>query len=149
MEPLKLAAFDADDLAVVSAHVQDALVRVGDLTYLADQRRFVLVAKRFDWEAVEAEPRRRLTGFHFERVQAVRTRDIDRAKPDEVKNLLAITFTVGDAPSGTVELVFAAGGMIQLDVECIEARLKDLGPVWAAESRPAHDVEPADRVEPA
>lgn len=149
MEPLKLAAFDADDLAVVSAHVQDALVRVGDLAYLADQKRFALVAKRFDWEAVEAEPRRRLTGFHFERVQAVRTRDIDRQKPDEVKNLLAITFTAGDAPSGTVELVFAAGGTIQLDVECIEARLKDLGPVWGAQSRPAHDVEPAYGAEPA
>jgi hypothetical protein len=142
MELLKLVALDADDLAVMSAHLQDAILTIGDLTYLPDQNRFALVARRFDWEAPAREPRRRLTGLHFERVLAARVRAIDRNRPNDVLDLLAVTFVQTDAPSGTVELAFAGGSSIQLDVECLEAQMKDLGPVWAAERRPVHE-EPA------
>lgn len=145
MELLKLAALDAEDLAVVSAHLQDAILRTGDLAYLAQEHRFVLVARRFDWAAAEGEaPRRRLTGLHFERVLAARTRGITPGT-DAALELLAVTFEPGDAPSGTATLVFAGGAAIQLDVECIEARMKDLGPVWEAEGRPDHDAEDAGR----
>lgn len=143
MEPLKLAVFDADDLAIVSAHLQDALARVGDLAYLPDERRFALVARRFDWESDASEPRRRLTGLHFERVLGVRTRGIDRTRPDEPLNLLAVTFEETDAPAGTARLLFAGGACVQLDLECLEALMKDMGPIWAARARPVHDVESA------
>ncbi|MGA0595096.1 DUF2948 family protein [Enterovirga sp. CN4-39] len=143
MEPLKLAAFDSDDLAIVSTHLQDAVIRVGDLTFLPEKRRFALVGRRFDWEAADREPRRRLTGCHFDRVLAVKVRGIDRGRPDEVLNLLAITFEPADPPSGAAILHFAGGACIRLELECIEALMKDLGPVWAAEKRPVHDVESA------
>jgi hypothetical protein len=140
MDLLKLVALDQEDLAVISAHLQDAIVKVGDLTYLPRERRFALVARRFDWEAGPGErPRRRLTGLHFERVNSVRARGIDRSKPDTSLDLLAITFEEATAPSGTVTLIFAEGGAIQLDLECVEMQMKDLGPVWEAESRPKHD----------
>lgn len=142
MDLLRLVALDQDDLAVISAHLQDAIVRVADLVYLPQERRFVLVGRRFDWEAGSDEPpRRRLTGLHFERVTAVRTRGIERSSPDAVLNLLAITFQARDTPSGTATLIFADGGAVQVEVECIELQMKDLGPVWEAESRPVHDVE--------
>jgi hypothetical protein len=64
MDLLKLVALDPDDLAVVSAHLQDALISVGDIAYLPGERRFALAAKRFDWEA--EQPQRRLSGLHFE-----------------------------------------------------------------------------------
>ena len=141
MDPLKLVALDPDDLAIVSAHLQDAIVRVGDLAFLPGERRFALVARRFDWEATPDEPpRRRLTGLHFERVLAARTRWIDRGNTDAVLNLLAITFEETDSPSGTATLVFSEGAAIQLDLECIETQMKDLGPVWEAEARPVHDL---------
>ncbi len=141
MELLRLVALDQEDHAIVSAHLQDAVVRIGDLVYLPDERRFALIGRRFDWEASPEEPpRRRLTGLHFERVQAVRCRGIDRKKPDAVLNLLAITFEERDPPSGTVTLIFADGGAIQVDVECVELQMKDLGPVWQAEGRPTHDL---------
>jgi hypothetical protein len=144
MDLLKLVALDQEDLAVVSAHLQDAIVRVGDLTYLPQEKRFALMARRFDWEANPNEPpRRRLTGLHFERVTAVRVRGIDRGNPDAVVSLLAITFEETDNPSGTATLIFAEGGAIQLDVECIELQMKDLGPVWEAEGRPSHETTPA------
>jgi Protein of unknown function (DUF2948) len=144
MDLLRLVAFDQEDLAIVSAHLQDAIVRVGDLAYLPHERRFAIAARRFDWEANPGEPpRRRLTGLHFERVQAVRVRGIDRDDRDAALDLLAITFEESDPPGGTVTLIFADGAAIQADVECLEMQMKDLGPVWEAESRPNHDTDRA------
>jgi hypothetical protein len=144
MELLRLVAFDEDDLAIISTHLQDAVIRVGDLKYLPKEQRFALCARRFDWECEAGEPpRRRLTGLHFERVAGVRARGIDRQNPDAILNLLAVTFTPTDAPSGRATLVFSDGSAVQLDVECIETQMKDLGPVWEAEGRPTHDLEKA------
>ncbi|GJD88708.1 MULTISPECIES: DUF2948 family protein [Methylobacterium] len=141
MELLKLAALDAEDLTVISAHLQDAVLRAGDLTYLAAEHRFVLVARRFDWSVGPGEPeRRRLTGVHFERVLGVRTRGIaPGGNADTALNLLAVTFAPTEPPSGTVTLIFSGNAAIRLDVECVEVQMKDLGPVWEAESRPGHD----------
>ena len=141
LEHLRLLALDGDDLAIISAHLQDAVLKAGDLSYLPDQTAFALLARRFDWETGGDDPRRRLTGLHIDRVLSCRSRGIDRSRPDEALNLLAVTFDVGDAPSGTLRLVFAGGASIELAVECIEARLKDLGPVWATETRPEHKLE--------
>lgn len=141
MEPLRLVALDQEDLAVLSAHLQDAVIRIADLAYLPAERRFALCARRFDWEAPSNEPRRRLTGLHFNRVDSARTREIDRSNPDGIMSLLAITFQETSAPSGTLTLLFSEGGAIQLDVECIEAQMKDLGPIWEAEGRPVHDLD--------
>ena len=142
MDLLRLVALDPEDLAIVSAHLQDAVVRVGDINYLPQEKRFAIVARRFDWEAAaDEQPRRRLTGLHFERVTAVRARGIDRSNLDATLSLLAITFEERDAPSGTVTLIFAESTAIQVDVECIELQMKDLGPVWATESRPVHEVD--------
>jgi hypothetical protein len=142
MDLLRLVALDQEDLAVISAHLQDAEVRTADLAYLPHERRFACVAQRFDWETTpDQPPRRRLTGLHFERVLRARCRGVDRSKPDQVLNLLGVTFTETDAPSGTATLYFEDGSAIQLDMECIEAQMKDLGPVWACDKRPTHDMD--------
>ncbi|MCJ2068446.1 DUF2948 family protein [Methylobacterium sp. J-030] len=142
MELLRLAALDAEDLTVISAHLQDAILRPEDLTYLADEQRFLMVARRFDWTP-DVPPRRRLAGLHIERVLAVKTRGLrrDDAMP---MSLLALTFTPTDAPSGVLDLVFSGGSGVRLEVECIEMRMKDLGPVWEAATRPGHDVDRPD-----
>ena len=146
MDLLRLVALDPEDLAVVSAHLQDALLRVSDMIYLPKERRFALQVRRFDWEAQSDTPQRRLTCMHFEHVTGVRVRGIDQTNKVTVLNLLAISFEERDAPSGTATLIFAEGGAIQIDLECIEMQMKDLGPVWAAESRPAHDEQQAERL---
>ena len=137
MDLLRLVAFDPEDLSVISAHLQDSLLQVGDIAYLPKERRFAIQVRRYDWEA--ATPQRRLTCMHFENVTGVRVRGIDRSNKDAVLNLLAIAFEEGDAPSGTATLIFAEGGAIQVDLECVEMQMKDTGPVWAAESRPSHE----------
>jgi hypothetical protein len=146
MELLKLVALDPDDLTIISAHLQDAIVRVGDIAYLPKERCFAILARRFDWESGSDTPQRRLTGMHFQQVTAVRVRGIDQTNRDAVLNLLAIAWEENDSPSGTATLIFAEGGAIQVDVECIEMQMKDLGPVWAAESRPIHQESQAERI---
>ena len=138
---MRLVAVDSEDLAVISAHLQDAALLVGDLTYLPQEHCFALVARRFDWESSPEQPRRRLVGLHFDRVLRVRCRGVDRDNRDAALNLLGVTFAETDAPSGTATLLFEDGAAIQLELECIEAQMKDLGPVFACDKRPTHDAD--------
>ncbi|TIU81367.1 MAG: DUF2948 family protein [Mesorhizobium sp.] len=142
MAVLKLIAFDDQDLSIVSAHVQDAVMKVSDLEYLPAAKRFVLTMNRFVWEAKSGLFRqhneRRQSVLHFDRVLGVKTSGIQRDKPAEVLSLLAISFIAISKPAGIVELVFSGGGTIMLDVECVEARLADVGGAWEATSRPVH-----------
>jgi Protein of unknown function (DUF2948) len=142
MAALKLIALDDQDLSIVSAHVQDAVMKVSDLEYLPAAKRFVLTMNRFVWEAKSGLFRqhneRRQAVLHFDRVLGAKTNGIPREKPAEVLSLLAISFVAISKPAGIVELVFAGGGTIMLDVECIEARLADIGGSWEASSRPVH-----------
>ncbi|MGU3468939.1 DUF2948 family protein [Methylobacterium sp. C33D] len=139
MELLRLAALDTEDLTVISAHLQDAILRPQDLTYLAGEHRFLMAARRFDWTP-NAPPRRRLAGLHVERVLGVKSRGLT---PDDATpmSLLALTFEPTDAPSGHIDLVFSGGAALRLEVECIEVRMKDLGPVWESANRPGHDID--------
>lgn len=144
MDLLKLGALDADDLRVISAHMQDALVRVGDMKFLSSARQFALVANRFNWASAEEKGKdftRRRTGLHFNTVKAVRSSRIKHTADDAILELLAIEFTETDAPSGTVRLDFAGGGIVELDVECLDAWLSDLGAEWGASRRPEHDFD--------
>ena len=146
-EELKLVAVDRDDIEVVSAHVQDALVRVGDILWQPREHRFVMAVNRFDWmTAVEpqraAEYRRCRTALRFERVLSCKCRGVDPSNKDARLNLLAVEFAERDAPAGTVTLIFSGGGSIRLDVECLEAELADLGEVTMAAVCPDHFAGP-------
>jgi len=144
MDALKIVALDEQDLSIVSAHVQDAVAKVGELEFLPGLKRFVLPLRRFVWEAASGRLRqhneRRQSVLHFDRVLGVKTSGIRRDRPDDALSLLAVSFVPVDRPAGLIELVFSGGGALMLDVECIEARLADLGGAWAATSRPVHKV---------
>lgn len=143
MTDLKLIALDSEDLDVVSAHVQDAVLRVADMGYARADRRFALLMNRFDWE--NQQPRgkglRKRAGLHFDAVTHVAYAGFDPAAPEGVLELLAIAFLPGAAPAGTIELRFAGGGTVRLTVDYIEARLADLGAAWAAAAKPAHRLD--------
>jgi hypothetical protein len=144
---LRLAAVDEEDLAVISAHVQDAVLKVGDLSYYPRERRFVVAMNRFIWEKAEGrrpDYERRRTALSFDRVSGVRASRIDRTRKDAVLELLAVNFEVTDPPAGRITLVFAGGGAVQLDVEVIEVRLADLGTAWATAAKPSHDLDEAE-----
>jgi hypothetical protein len=127
---LKLNALDDDDLAVISAHVQDARVQAADIIWRQGEKRLVVGMSRLDWEqtlAGETEPRRLLAALRFDRVLACKSRNIDLQAPETVIELLGIEFHPGNAPSGSVVLLFSQSGVLRLDVECLECELTDLG----------------------
>ena len=136
---LRLTAQDTEDLKVISAHMQDALVRLADIRYLSKTRQFALVANRFAWEQQTSSERRR-TGLHFEHVISVKQQGIQGLKGDTILSLLSISFEPSNEPSGTVLLTFSAGAIIRLEVEYLDLKLKDLGGAWATDLKPSHDV---------
>lgn len=139
-EMLKLAALDAEDLSVLSAHLQDAVAKVVDMAFLDKEKRFAMLVNRFDWAAAErGRPMRRRAGVHFERVLGAQTRGFSLTDRDTVLNLLAVDFEETDKPSGTVTLFFSGDAAIRLKVECLEAEISDLGPGWSARAQPKHE----------
>lgn len=156
MNNLKLLALEPQDLNVISAHLQDAVLKVADIAYLPGEKRFAALLNRFDWvqaqetgETRQGKPqrgkakqpfRRQRTALRFEQVTAARLKKIDLADKKRVLNLLAIQFdsAVENDPAGAVSLIFAADAAIRLDVAYVEAEMRDLGAAWATGSRPAH-----------
>ena len=127
---LKLIALDADDLAVISAHVQDARVQAADIIWRQGEKRLVVGMRRLDWEQTlsgETASRRLVAALRFDRVLSCKSRNIDMARPDTALELVGIEFHPGDAPSGSAVLLFNHGGALRLDVECLECQLTDLG----------------------
>lgn len=137
---LHLTAFDAEDLGVISAQMQDAVIRFADMHYLKKQRRFAIVANRFAWDALPERQRRR-TGISFGDVTHVRRQGPQALGDLTVLSLLAITFNGDgrdDSLSGTITLNFSGGHVIALTVDCIDVSFDDLGPAWSTESEPGH-----------
>ncbi len=106
-DQLKLIALDADDLAVISAQVQNARVQAVDIIWRPSEKRLVVGLDRLDWEQVltgETEPRRMISALRFDRVLSCKSRNIDLAIKDTTLDLLGIEFNLGDAPGGSVVL---------------------------------------------
>ena len=144
MDSVKFIALDGEDLAVVSTHVQDAVVKVSDVIWRPQEKRLVIGLNRFDWEAAAtADPqyRRRRAALRFERVLACKCRAVDPKIKNEVLNLLAIEFIAKDPPAGTILLTFSGGGTLRLEVECLECELADLGPAWTTSCCPHHAAD--------
>lgn len=146
MGELKLIALDAEDLQVISAQLQDAVVRVGDLSYSRNDKRFVTVLNRFDWDSAGAGKRadeyeRRQSGLRIEKVVSAKLQGVQLSDKERVLSLLALSYEETTAPGGIVTIVFSGDTAIQLEVECVEAELKDLGAAWGTTNLPSHPDE--------
>lgn len=153
-ERLKLRAVDSEDIRVISACLQDALVAGNDLSFLPGEHRFVLVAQRFKWENCPEFLRPDRTGepcADYERVNSILVfDDVSGARLFDLKpvpetnflELLAISIETG-APdeNPSVMLFFAGGGAIRLEVRRILCHLEDLGDSWPTQKRPTHPVD--------
>ena len=142
MDSLKLLALDAEDLAVVSAHLQDAVFKTDGLAFDARQHVFSVVVNRFVWETAASRGKsfeRRRAVVAFKRVNAVRSIGIDRKDTSAVFSLLAVNFTPkGEGPEGTLEVVLSGNASVALDVECVEVQLADTGGAWETSLKPRH-----------
>ncbi|WP_119303143.1 DUF2948 family protein [Dongia deserti] len=158
--PLKIIACDTEDLAIVSACLQDALIPLNEMRYLPQERRFIMVANRFRWERAaqdKQEPalskdasfegdddfgalQRTNAGICIDRVLAVRSRGIDRSKPNDFLSLLSVQLD-----GNKVSFLFAGGGTIQVEVEGLALYLSDLGKAWPTQWQPDHAVNSTDK----
>jgi len=139
-EPLRLLAEDEDDLAVISAALQDAVAKVGDIEWDAKGRRFTLALNRYLWETPGGLLGNRIrAGLQFSSVLSVKSRNLRREAADAVVELLAVSFEPGEAPGGAIRLAFAGGGDLELTVECVDAALADISAPWPTPSTPAHE----------
>src|ERR1700755_3344550 len=139
-QALQLIALDREGLGVLSAHVQTPCVNRVDMTWLPRQRRFLVVGMRYDWVGAKTGPEERVSSvLRFDRVLRVSHLGLTEISSDATLNLLAVTFEKTDPPAGIIILAFADGALVRLDVECIEAELRDIGDQRIpAEACPGH-----------
>ena len=134
--PLRLLAMDAEDLGVLSAALQDAVLKVGDIRYERRARRLTLAVNRFVWEGARRERAR--AALQIGSVESVQARRIRLGAKDAVLELLAVGFEPGEAPGGVLAFAFAGGGDLKVAVECVDAVLADLSDPWPTPRAPRH-----------
>lgn len=137
--PLRLLAEDADDLAVISAALQDAVGRIGDIAYDSRARRLTLALNRYRWEAGGKARERVRTGLQLGGVLGVKSRKLRRDARGAVVVLLSITFEPGESPGGAVVFTFAGGGDLRAEVECLDLILADVSDPWSTPRTPKHE----------
>lgn len=135
---LRLLAEDQEDLAVISAALQDAVAKVGDIAFEAKARRLTILFNRFRWEAGTRQRVR--AALQVGGVLKVQARRIRRDRPDAVVSLLAASFEPTEAPGGVITFTFAGGGDLRAQVECVDAVLADLSEPWPTPRTPAHEA---------
>jgi hypothetical protein len=134
VEPLRLLAEDADDLHIISAALQDAIMRPVDIVWEPAARRVTIALSRFCWECGGT---RVMAAMQFGDVISVKSRRLPRG-PESALELLAMDFAPDEAPGGRVIMMFAGGGDLRIDVECLDAVLTDLSERWPARIAPTH-----------
>lgn len=137
-DKLKLKAVDLDDLTVLSAAVQDALVPMTDMAFIEADRSFVMVANRFRWEHSKAESFSRThAGLRIDHVRKVQFQGMNPARRDKIQELMTVTCNDESSPV-VVMLHYSGGGKIRLEVDRLEATLEDFGEPWPTQWKPEH-----------
>ena len=141
LSALKLLAEDAEGLAIIAAAAQDGLVKPQDIKFDAKSRTFGLEINRFQWERAG----KRMPFFRsravlaFVGVESVRSRSVSK-DIDAVHSLMDVRFEpAAEPPGGVVTLFFSGQTQVQLNVECIDVTLADIGPAWPTRRRPDHE----------
>lgn len=136
---LRLLAHDADDLGLISAALQDAVLKLGDIHYEPAARRLTLALNRFRWEAGRGARERVRSAVQLGDVTALKARGLRLGAKDAVVDLLAIEFEPSEAPGGALTFRFAGGGDLRAEIECLDLALADVSEPWSARGVPSHE----------
>ncbi|WP_184717896.1 DUF2948 family protein [Caulobacter sp.] len=138
-KPLRLLAQDVEDLGVLSAALQDAVAKIGDIRWDAQSRTLTIACNRFRWEADAKKGERVRSALQFGDVTGVQARNLRRDAKGAVVSLMSIGFEPAEeAPAGVVTLVFAGGGDMRVSVDCLDVALADVSEAWATPRTPGH-----------
>ena len=141
---LKLIAKTEEDLRVVSAHLQDAIVNVSDVANLKKNKIFLMQLNRFMWEDVEKgvfrKNKRIRTILKFENVIKVHAKNINQSKGDKFLDFLAIETNQMIDNNYEMKIVFAGDSILKIIAEVIEVTLDDQGKAWDTKNIPKHKL---------
>jgi len=136
---LRLLATDASELSLISAALQSAVFKIGDMDWNSRRGEFTLAVNRFCWESKARTPQRVRSAIQFGSVQRVRSRKLRLNDAEAVVELMEIQFSAQeDGPGGSLQLILAGGGDIQIETECLDVVLSDVSEPWEAARRPSH-----------
>ena len=142
VENLKLIAKTIEDLRVISAHLQDSIVKTSDIANLKKNRIFLMQINRFMWEDVEKgvfrKNKRIRTVLKFENVIKVLSKNINLSKKDIFFDFLAIETNLMPDKNYEMKIVFAGDSVIKVLAEVIEVTLDDQGEAWNTKNMPKH-----------
>jgi hypothetical protein len=146
-ERLRLRAVDAEDLSVIAACLQDALIPLSEMAYLPDERRFMAAFTRFQRErAVDPDRPGGLAQSQsvliLHEVEAVRYRGLDSRFGGVRFELLTLISEPAEDGRVHITLLFAGDAAIQLHARAIAATLEDFDEPWPASTAPTHDWSP-------
>ena len=140
IQKLKLIAKTEDDLRVISAHLQDSIVKISDIASLKN-RLFLMQLNRFMWEDVEKgvfrKNKRIRTVIKFENVINVMSKNINQ-NIERFLDFLTIKSSKNPNENYNINLIFSGDIIIKLEVEAIEVTLDDQGSPWESKNRPKH-----------
>lgn len=143
-KPLRLLAQDADDLGVLSAALQDAVAKIGDIRWDAQSRTLTIACNRFRWEGAGGakggkKGERVRSALQFGDVSGVQARNLRRDAKGAVVSLMSIGFEPAEeAPAGLVVLTFSGGGDMRVSVDCLDVALADVSDPWTTPRTPGH-----------
>ena len=137
MNKLRLRASDTGDLEVVAGAVQDSIFQIGQSRYDKAGLSFTLRLSRYMREM--DTPHRVESGLRFDGVLSVKSQGVDLAKQDAYAVILGLIYEATDTPAGIVSVTLAGGGVIQIEVEAIDATLADIGDARKTKRIPKHD----------
>ena len=139
---LKLIARTEEDLRVVSAHLQDAIVNVSDIANLKKNKIFLMQMNRFMWEDVEKgvfrKNKRIRSIIKIENVLNVHSKNINQSKKDKFLDFLTIETNRMPDNNYEMKIVVAGDSIIKIISEVIEVTLDDQGEAWDTKNMPKH-----------
>ena len=137
MNKLRLRASDTGDLEIIAGAVQDSIFQIGQSRYDKAGLSFTLRLSRYMREM--DTPHRVESGLRLDGVLSVKSQGVDLAKQDAYAVILGLIYEATDTPAGIVSVTLAGGGVIQIEVEAIDATLADIGDARKTKRIPKHD----------
>ena len=137
MNKLRLRASDTGDLEIIAGAVQDSIFQIGQSRYDKTGLSFTLRLSRYMREM--DTPHRVESGLRFDGVLSVKSQGVDLTKQDAYAVILGLIYEATDTPAGIVSVTLAGGGVIQIEVEAIDATLADIGDARKTKRIPKHD----------
>ena len=139
---LKLIAHSEEDLRVISAHLQDAIVSTKDIAHLKSNRIFLMQLNRFMWEDIEKgvfrKNKRISTFLKFDNVLKVSSKNVIQKNTSRFLDFLTIESNLLDDKSYEINLIFSGDSIIKVNSEVIDVTLDDQGLPWESKTTPKH-----------